>query len=101
MIANHSLPSTEEAEALAIKALGYLSSDIELMGRFLAITGLDPSDLHQVAGEPAFLAAILDFMLADDALVLAFASNNAINPETLVAAKTRLDPMSMSTTGAF
>ncbi|WP_319529034.1 DUF3572 domain-containing protein [uncultured Cohaesibacter sp.] len=101
MIANRSLPSFEEAESLAIKALGFLSSDAELMGRFLALSGLDPSDLRQVAAEPSFLAAILDFLLADDALVLAFASNNAIAPEAVVTAKARLDPMSMATTGSF
>ncbi|WP_244574472.1 DUF3572 domain-containing protein [Cohaesibacter sp. ES.047] len=91
----------EEAEALAIDALGFLSSDVELMGRFLALSGLDPSDLHQVAAEPSFLAAILDFMLVDDALVLAFASNKGIAPEDIAAAKARLDPMSMATTGSY
>ncbi|PLW77303.1 DUF3572 domain-containing protein [Cohaesibacter celericrescens] len=98
---NHSGQSFETAEAIAIKALGYLSSDTDLMGRFLSLSGLDTSDLRAVASEPSFLAAILDFILTDDSLVLAFTSNNGLAPEDVVIAKAKLDPMSMASTGAY
>ena len=101
MIKNHTVHSFESAEAIAIKALGFLSGDAELMGRFLALSGLDPSDLRAVVSEPSFLAAILDFLLSDDSLLLAFASNNGLAPEDIVTAKAHLDPMSMATTGSF
>nr|WP_321525328.1 DUF3572 domain-containing protein [uncultured Cohaesibacter sp.] len=91
----------EEAETIGIKALGFLSNDPDLLGRFLALSGLDPSSLREIASEPSFLAAILDFLLSDDSLVLAFASNMTIAPEDVITAKLRLDPMSMATTGAL
>ena len=101
MITNSGSITQEAAETIAIKALEYLSNDPELMGRFLALSGLDPSELRSVVGETSFLAAILDFMLNDDSLILAFASNNNLDPESIVAAKNRLDPMSMATTGTL
>ena len=101
MIINRSLPNFDTAEAIAIKALGFLSADQELMGRFLTLSGLDPADLREIASEPSFLAAILDFLLTDDSLLLAFASNNGLSPEEIITAKARLDPMSMATTGTL
>ncbi len=101
MTINRSLPNFEVAEAIAIKALGFLSADSDLMGRFLALSGLNPADLREIVAEPSFLAAILDFLLTDDSLILAFASNNGLSPEDVVAAKSRLDPMSMATTGTL
>ena len=93
--------SMEKAEEVAILALNFMSADVELMGRFLTLSGLDVTNLRDVAGEPAFLAATLDFLLQDDSLLLAFAGNNNLDPNQIVAAKSRLDPMSMSTTGSF
>ena len=61
--------SFETAETIAIQALGFLSSDSELLGRFLALSGLDPSAIRDVASEPSFLAAVLDFLLSDDSLI--------------------------------
>nr|WP_321444263.1 DUF3572 domain-containing protein [uncultured Cohaesibacter sp.] len=101
MTINRSLPNFETAEAIAIKALGFLSADPDLMGRFLALSGLDPADLREIASEASFLAAILDFLLTDDSLLLAFASNNGLTPEEVVTAKARLDPMSMATTDSL
>lgn len=101
MSINRTRLTFEAAESIAIKALAFLSNDSELLGRFLALSGLDPSDLRTVAQEPSFLAALLDFLLTDDSLVLAFASNNALRPEDIVMAKATLDPMSMASTGAF
>nr|WP_321456735.1 DUF3572 domain-containing protein [uncultured Cohaesibacter sp.] len=93
--------SFESAESLGIQALGFLSNDSELLGRFLSLSGLEPGNIREVASEPSFLAAVLDFLLNDDSLILAFASNNAIDPEDVVAAKVKLDPMSMATTGSL
>ena len=93
--------SFEGAESLGIQALGFLSNDSELLGRFLSLSGLEPGNIREVASEPSFLAAVLDFLLNDDSLILAFASNNAIDPQDVVAAKVKLDPMSMATTGSL
>ncbi|WP_316861658.1 DUF3572 domain-containing protein [uncultured Cohaesibacter sp.] len=91
----------EAAEDVAIKALGFLSQDGELLERFFALTGLDPSEIRTIATEPSFLAAVLDFMLSDDSIILTFAANNAMAPEDVMAAKVKLDPMSMASTGTL
>ena len=75
------------AETLALKALGYLAADAETLARFLTISGLEPRDLRNRAGEPELLAAILDFVLSDDVLSRDFAGSENIAPEMLHAAR--------------
>lgn len=93
--------SKQNAEEIAILALGYLSQDIELMGRFLNLSGLDPSQLRDVAQEPSFMAGLLDFLLSDEANLLAFSANHGLNPEDIAKAKAVLDPMALAQTGAL
>jgi hypothetical protein len=62
----------ESAETLALRALGWLVTQEELLPGFLAATGSAPADLPARATEPEFLAAVMDFLLAEDALVMAF-----------------------------
>lgn len=73
-----------DAEALAIEALGFLAADPERLGPFLGAAGIGPGALRAVAGEPGFLAAVVEHVMSDDALVLAFAESARIRP-TLVA----------------
>ena len=68
------------AEGLAIEALGFLASDIERLEPFLSLTGLDPGNLRRVAGDPAFLVAVLEHLTRDESLLLAFAANAGHNP---------------------
>ncbi|MBO6852505.1 MAG: DUF3572 domain-containing protein [Marivivens sp.] len=62
----------EEAETLAIKALGWLAANEELCPVFLGSTGARLEDLRASAGDPAFLASVLDFLMMDDAWVISF-----------------------------
>ena len=43
--------------------------------RFLAVTGLGPHNLRQAASDPAFLASVLDYVAADEGLLVAFAAD--------------------------
>ena len=61
-----------EAESLAIKALAFLASDPERLGRFLAITGLGPETIRKAASNPGFLVAVLDYLANDETLLVAF-----------------------------
>lgn len=79
-----------DPEALAIAALGFLAEDQERLGRFLAITGLDPATLRAAARAPGFLGAVLDHLLADESLLLAFAANHQLVPASIASARTRL-----------
>ncbi|MCT4655374.1 MAG: DUF3572 domain-containing protein [Cohaesibacter sp.] len=98
---HHSRLSKDHAEDIAIKALTFLSQDTEMLGRFLALSGLDPVSLRDVIGEPSFLAAVLDYMMQDDATLLAFTANNGLAPEDILKAKQKLDPMASASTGAL
>lgn len=60
------------AETIGLRALGWLAGNDELLPVFLGATGGDVADLKRQAGEPAFLAAVLDFVTMDDAWVIAF-----------------------------
>jgi len=80
----------KEDEMTAIKALSFLASEPERLGRFLSLTGLGPQTLRQAAREPAFLAQVLDYLCADEALLVTFAENAALKPEQIARARTSL-----------
>lgn len=84
----------EQAEMLALQALGFLAADEDRLSRFMLSTGLTPQDLRQRTGDPVFLAGVLDYLMTDDALVLAFAEENAIPPEAVMAVRRRLPGLS-------
>ena len=62
----------DAAEIVALQALAWLAGNDELLPVFLGSTGASPGDLRSQAGDPGFLAAVLDFLLMDDAWVIAF-----------------------------
>jgi Protein of unknown function (DUF3572) len=62
----------DAAYVLAIQALGWLAADDEVFPLFLGATGADIGDLRARAADPDFLGAVLDFLLTDDAWVVAF-----------------------------
>ena len=83
-------PGSEQrkaAEGLAITALGFIAAEPERLGRFLAITGIGPGSIRDAAREPRFLAGVLDHIAADESLLLAFAAEHEIDPDTLMRAR--------------
>jgi len=64
--------SPENAETFALEALGWLLGNEELLPVFMGSTGVGVDDLRSNAGDPAFLASVLDFLMMDDAWVVAF-----------------------------
>jgi hypothetical protein len=68
------------AEALAMRALAYLAGKPEHLGRFLAATGVGPAELRDRAADPNLLAAVLDHLLGDEPLLLAFCSSDGADP---------------------
>ena len=80
----------EGAQIIALKALGYLAADENLLGPFLDATGLGAGDLRTGATDSAFLAGILDYFMQNEALLLAFAGASELAPETIVQARQRL-----------
>ena len=63
--------SQESAEVVGLKALEWLTGQPDELGVFLGSTGASADDVRAGAGDPAFLGAVLDFVLMDDAWVQA------------------------------
>lgn len=70
----------ENAEQIAISALGFVAGDPELLPRFLALTGIEPSGIRAAAREPGFLAGVLQFILAHEPTLLKFADETGTDP---------------------
>lgn len=84
--------SRAAAEALAVEGLSFLAAEQARIERFLALSGLDPDTLRVAAASPGFLAAVLDHLASEEDLLLAFAINRGIDPETVVRARRILSP---------
>ena len=63
----------EAAETVGVAGAGLAGGQtMRFCQRFLEATGTSISDLAAGARDPAVLASVLDFILTDDALVIAF-----------------------------
>jgi hypothetical protein len=80
----------EAAEAVAIQALAYLAGDGERLTRFLALSGLDVSEIRVAATQPGFLAGVLDHIASDEALLTAFAADAGLAPAEVGKAHAQL-----------
>ncbi len=80
----------EAAETLAIAALTYLSFEPESLGGFLATTGIGPEHIRTAARDPEFLSGVLDYFLGDEALLIAFAKSQGIDPSEIQRARRAL-----------
>lgn len=68
----------EYAETLALSALVWMAGQEDALHRFVAQTGIGPETFRGRAADPAFLGAVLDFLLTEDALVIAFCDAESI-----------------------
>lgn len=85
-------PGQDAAAELAIAALVFLAGEAERLEPFLAQTGLGPQSLRAAAREPAFLLAVLDHVAGNEDLLMAFASENGIDPLDVERARAALAP---------
>jgi hypothetical protein len=82
----------DEAEAVALSALSYITTHEEALGRFLSMSGLEPGTIRHAAASPGFLAAILDYVASDEPLLLALAKELDARPERIMEAHRTLSP---------
>ncbi len=62
----------EQAELIALKGLAWLAANEELCPVFLGASGGTVDDMRNRATDPAFQAAVLDFITMDDDWVVTF-----------------------------
>ena len=83
-------PTPEAAEMLAIQALGFIAEDNDRLAGFLAATGIPAEEIRAAAGAPDFLAGVLEHMLGDESLLIAFALTAGIDPAEVARARSAL-----------
>lgn len=83
-------PSSADPAVLALQALAHVAGDEAMGPRFLALTGMDVAELRANAGQPATLTALLDYLMANEADLLATAEAIGVKPEALALAARQL-----------
>ncbi len=73
--------SSEDAQTIALKALTFVLADDDARRRFVGQTGLDGESLRAQAGDAEFLGGVLDFLLADEKLLMRFCEASDLTPE--------------------
>jgi hypothetical protein len=90
----HSTPKPtmmpEDADTIALKALGFVAGNAEYMSRFLALTGMTPEQLKERPDDPAVLGGVLDFLLQHESVLTAFAEDAELAPDQVAAARRAL-----------
>jgi hypothetical protein len=81
----------DDAETVAIRAIGFLAEDTRRLGRFLSLTGMEPQTLVAGAESTPVQVAVLDHLLGDESLLMVFCGHANIAPEMIRAARMLLD----------
>ena len=76
----------QAAEMLAIQALTFIAAEPDRLAAFLHMSGIAAADIRAAARERGFLAGVLEHMLGDESLLLAFAAEAGINPAAIARA---------------
>lgn len=72
MYLQHSDTNSNQAELIALNALTWLAGDATRLEGFMRTTGINLETLRAAAGEPGLLASVLDHVLQDERLLLAW-----------------------------
>jgi len=79
-----------QAEKLGLEALAFLAASPDDLNRFLSLSGLDAASLRSRAAEPHLLAAVLEFLLANEALLTRFCQEGCVDAKAVHLAAARL-----------
>ena len=77
-------------DVIALKALGFLAAEPERLQRFMDLSGLDVQAIRHSAADAPFLGGLLDYLLADQTLLLLFAESEQIPPERIAQIRRQL-----------
>lgn len=82
--------SDDAVTSISLSALVWTLEDPARAQRLLDLTGLTPDILRAGVGDPAILAALLDFLAGHERDLVACAEAIGIGPAELIAARDRL-----------
>ena len=90
MRSNQSVNADRDPMVLGLLLLAHVIADADLGPRFLELTGMSADDLRSRADDSGVLAALIDFLAANEADLVAAADALEILPATIIAAGVRL-----------
>ena len=79
-----------DAELFAAQALAWLSADSARLSAFMAASGSAPGDLRRAMADSAFLLGVIDFVMADEAMLLACCADLDLPPDHPARARAAL-----------
>ena len=80
----------EQAKVVALQALTYLVGDEQVLRRFMALSGVDLSDLRSRADDPGMLTGVLDFFLGFEPQLLEMCEATGLSAKAPAQARQRL-----------
>ena len=90
MRSNESVNTDRDPLVLGLQLLAHVVADVDLGPRFLGLTGMTADDLRHRAADPSVLAALIDFLAANEGDLVAAADAVAAKPAAIIAAGARL-----------
>jgi hypothetical protein len=84
------LPTQDEAEALALRAVAFLAERPQHFLRFADLCGLTVDEIKGRLNDPALLGAVLDYVLYSDAMVRELTDAIGVEPDAPRLARARL-----------
>ncbi|RMF08085.1 MAG: DUF3572 family protein [Alphaproteobacteria bacterium] len=78
------------AETTALRAVAFIVADEAARAGLLRMTGIGPDNLRHGLDDPAVLAGVLEFLLANEPRLLSFCRENGLDPRLPAAAHRRL-----------
>lgn len=78
------------AETTGLQALAWLAANDDLLPVFMGATGVSADDLKANAADPDFLGSVLDFLLMDDAWIVACCEALNLPYDSLMRARAAL-----------
>ena len=79
--------SHDAVEQVALTAIAWLAGNDELLSVFMGSTGADEAAFREGVRDPEFQASVLDFILMDDAWVVAFCDNEGVPYDRVMQAR--------------
>lgn len=84
------VPEAADAATVALQAVAHIAGDEALLARFLALSGCDLDTLRQRLDDPPLLGAVLEFLLQNEADLLAFCESANLSPTTVMQTRQQL-----------
>mgnify|MGYP000491698213 CR=1 FL=1 len=77
------LPAPDETAAAILQ---WLASEPDMLGRFLALSGVQPTQMRSAINDPGFLAGMVDFVMAHEPTLMTFCEASQWKPEAVIRA---------------